>query len=124
MCGYFLLINFIINLPTATMQFQSPVIHLNRVFPFLEWKKNVTKETLRKDTIAGLIGAFSVLPQAVAFATIAGLPPQYGIYAAIVPAIIAALFGSSKPLVSGPTTAISLVVFASDANTTRDIAVV
>ncbi|OHA84085.1 MAG: sodium-independent anion transporter [Candidatus Yonathbacteria bacterium RIFCSPLOWO2_01_FULL_47_33b] len=95
------------------MQFQSPVIHLNRVFPFLEWKKNVTKETLRKDTIAGLIGAFAVLPQAVAFATIAGLPPQYGIYAAIVPAIIAALFGSSKHLVSGPTTAISLVVFAS-----------
>ncbi|NWG87266.1 MAG: universal stress protein, partial [Hydrogenophilaceae bacterium] len=54
-----------------------------------------------------------VLPQAVAFATIAGLPPEYGLYAAMVPAIIAALFGSSWHLVSGPTTAISIVVFAS-----------
>lgn len=95
------------------MTFSYPTIRINHVFPFLEWKKKVTKETLRKDSIAGFIGAFAVLPQAVAFATIAGLPPQYGIYAAIVPAIIAALFGSSKHLVSGPTTAISLVVFAS-----------
>ena len=88
------------------MTFSYPTIRINDIFPFLEWKKKVTKETLRKDSIAGLIGAFAVLPQAVAFATIAGLPPQYGIYAAIVPAIIAALFGSSKHLVSGPTTAI------------------
>jgi sulfate permease, SulP family len=54
-----------------------------------------------------------VLPQAVAFATIAGLPPEYGLYAAMVPAIVAALWGSSWHLVSGPTTAISIVVFAS-----------
>jgi len=60
--------------------------------------------------IAGLTGAIIVLPQGVAFATIAGLPPEYGLYAAMVPAIIAALFGSSWHLVSGPTTAISIVV--------------
>ena len=54
-----------------------------------------------------------VLPQGVAFATIAGLPPEFGLYAAMVPAIIAALFGSSWHLVSGPTTAISIAVFAS-----------
>ncbi|MGH8670915.1 MAG: SulP family inorganic anion transporter [Burkholderiales bacterium] len=63
--------------------------------------------------LAGLTSAAIVLPQGVAFATIAGLPPQYGLYAAIVPALIAALFGSSWHLVSGPTNAISLVVFAS-----------
>ncbi|MDH4285392.1 MAG: SulP family inorganic anion transporter, partial [Gallionellaceae bacterium] len=53
-----------------------------------------------------------VLPQGVAFATIAGMPPEYGLYAAMVPAVIAALFGSSWHLVSGPTTAVSIAVFA------------
>jgi SulP family sulfate permease len=81
--------------------------------PFLKWQHRVTPANLRQDGIAGFTGALIVLPQAVAFATIAGLPPEYGIYAAMVPAIIAALFGSSWHLVSGPTTAISIVVFAS-----------
>jgi SulP family sulfate permease len=80
-------------------------------FPFLTWKKLVRIGTIRADALAGIVGALAVLPQAVAFATIAGLPPAFGLYAAIVPAIVAALFGSSKHLVSGPTTAISLVVF-------------
>ena len=53
-----------------------------------------------------------MLPQSVAFATIAGMPPEYGLYTAMVVPIIAALFGSSFHLVSGPTTAISIVVFA------------
>ncbi len=86
---------------------------LQTYFPFLVWGRTVTVDTLRKDAIAGVIGAIIVLPQGVAFATIAGLPPQYGLYAAMVPAIVAALWGSSRHLVSGPTTAISLVVFAS-----------
>lgn len=62
--------------------------------------------------MAALTGAVIVLPQGVAFAMIAGLPPQYGLYTAIVTPIIAALFGSSWHLVSGPTTAISIVVFS------------
>ena len=73
----------------------------------------MTRETLRADAIAGLIGAAIVLPQGVAFATLAGLPPQFGLYAAMVPAIVAALFGSSWHLVSGPTNVISIFVFAS-----------
>ncbi len=84
-----------------------------RVFPFLRWWPMVTKQTLRADLIAAITGAMIVLPQGVAFATIAGMPPEYGLYAAMVPAIIAALFGSSWHLVSGPTTAISIAVFAS-----------
>lgn len=72
----------------------------------------VNRESLRSDLIAGLTGAMIVLPQGVAFATIAGMPPEYGLYAAMLPAIIAALFGSSWHLVSGPTTAISIAVFA------------
>lgn len=86
---------------------------LEKILPFLTWRKMVNKGTLRSDVIAGIIGAIIVFPQGIAFATIAGLPPQYGLYAAIVPAIVAALWGSSWHLVSGPTTAISLVTFAS-----------
>jgi sulfate permease, SulP family len=76
------------------------------------WWPQVNRATLRDDAMAGLTGAMIVLPQGVAFATIAGLPPQFGLYAAMVPAIIAALFGSSWHLVSGPTTAISIAIFA------------
>ncbi|MBW5289785.1 MAG: Sulfate permease [Candidatus Ruthia sp. Apha_13_S6] len=85
----------------------------SRFFPFLVWFKFVNKASLKADLIAGLTGAVIVLPQGVAFATIAGLPPEYGLYTAMVTPIIAALFGSSLHLVSGPTTAISIVVFSS-----------
>ena len=85
---------------------------LENIFPFLVWFKLLTKESLKADIIAGLTGAVIVLPQGVAFATIAGLPPEYGLYTAMVTPIIAALFGSSFHLVSGPTTAISIVVFS------------
>ncbi|MBU1425574.1 MAG: SulP family inorganic anion transporter [Gammaproteobacteria bacterium] len=85
---------------------------LNRLFPFLQWKHLVDRDSTRADLVAGITGALIVLPQGVAFATIAGMPPEYGLYAAMVPAIIAALFGSSWHLVSGPTTAISIAVFA------------
>ncbi len=84
---------------------------LFKVFPFLRWWPMVNGTASRADLLAGLTGAIIVLPQGVAFATIAGLPPEYGLYTAMVPAIIAALFGSSWHLVSGPTTAISIVVF-------------
>lgn len=85
---------------------------LGRVFPFLTWLPEVTGGTLRADLLAGLTGAVIVLPQGVAYALIAGLPPQYGLYTAIVTAIVAGLFGSSRHLVSGPTAAISIVVFS------------
>ncbi|MCI5114582.1 MAG: SulP family inorganic anion transporter [Candidatus Electrothrix sp. AW2] len=83
------------------------------LFPFLRWFKLVTKDTIKDDFMAGLTGAVIVLPQGVAFATIAGLPPEYGLYTAMITPIIAALFGSSFHLISGPTTAISIVVFSS-----------
>lgn len=86
---------------------------LLKLCPFLSWWPRVNRETLRADTLAGLTGAVIVLPQGVAFATLAGMPPQYGLYAAMVPTVIAALFGSSSHLVSGPTNVISIFVFAS-----------
>ena len=81
--------------------------------PFLKWWPRVNRNSLRADATAALTGAVIVLPQGVAFATLAGLPPQYGLYAAMVPAIVAALFGSSWHLVSGPTNVISIFLFAS-----------
>src|SRR5512139_2975721 len=84
---------------------------LKKFFPPLQWWPSVNRRSMRADIMAGITGATIVLPQGVAFAIIAGLPPEYGLYSAIVPAIIAAFFGSSHHLISGPTTAISIVVF-------------
>ena len=79
---------------------------------FGDWVLRVSRATLRADALAGLLGAVLVLPQGIAFATLAGLPPAYGLYTAVVPCIIAALFGSSWQVVSGPTNANSLALFA------------
>ena len=83
-----------------------------RWLPMRAWWPRVNGGTLRQDALAGLSGALIVLPQGLAYAVIAGLPPEYGLYCAIGPAIVAALFGSSWHLVSGPTAAISIVVFS------------
>ncbi len=80
--------------------------------PFMAWLPGVRRGDIKADLMAALTGAIVVLPQGVAFATIAGMPPQYGLYAGMVPAMIAALFGSSRHLVSGPTTAASVVLFS------------
>ncbi len=86
---------------------------LGKLFPFLLWFPLVNKSSIKDDAMAGLTNAVIVLPQGVAFAMIAGLPPIYGLYTAIVIPIFAALFGSSFHLISGPTTAISIVLFSS-----------
>jgi len=81
--------------------------------PFVRWLPLwQQKEVLRADLLAGFIGAIVVLPQGVAFATLAGMPPAYGLYAAMVPCVVAALFGSSRLMVTGPANAISLTTMA------------
>ncbi len=97
----------------ATTEAQNPrgaTPLLERIFG--DWVKRVSPVTLRADALAGLLGAVLVLPQGIAFATLAGLPPEYGLYTAVVPCIIAALFGSSWHVMSGPTNANSLAMFA------------
>ena len=81
--------------------------------PLMRWAP-VWREpgALRADLLAGLTGAVVVLPQGVAFATLAGMPPQYGLYAAMLPCIVAAVFGSSRLMVTGPANAISLTTVA------------
>jgi SulP family sulfate permease len=103
---------FIVCINTRQEYSQGEIIILTKIFPFLTWFKTLTKDTLKADIIAGFTGAVIVLPQGVAFATIAGLPPEYGLYTAMITPIIAALFGSSLHLISGPTTAISIAIFA------------
>lgn len=68
---------------------------MQRCLPFLAWLPKVDRQTSRADLMAGLVGGLILVPQGVAFATIAGMPPEYGLYAAMVPAIVAALWGSS-----------------------------
>ena len=83
---------------------------MNKIFPFLNWLPLV-KNTWKADLIAGITGTIIVIPQAVAFAMIAGMPPIYGFYTAMLTPIIAAIFGSSYHLVSGPTTTSSIVLY-------------
>ncbi|WP_243055061.1 SulP family inorganic anion transporter [Pseudomonas sp. BP01] len=86
------------------------IIHL---LPFLSWLPRQSGRSLRQDLLVGLSGAILALPQSIAYALIAGLPAEYGLYAAIVPVLIACLWGSSWHLICGPTAAISIVLYAS-----------
>lgn len=86
---------------------------LAKYLPFLNWWPLVNKESLKFDFIAGITGAVISLPQGVAFAIIAGMPPIYGLYTAMITPVVASLFGSSLHLISGPATAISIVIFSS-----------
>src|SRR6202046_3065263 len=69
-------------------------------------------DTLRRDLIAGLTFSAISLPQGMAYALLAGIDPQYGLFSAIVVTAVASIFGSSSHLINGPTSAISLVVFS------------
>lgn len=80
------------------------------LFPMRHWLPQVTPTTIKNDFWAGLTGAVMVLPQGIAFALIAGLPPEFGLYSAIVVQLLAGLFGSSRHMVTGPTVALSIVI--------------
>ena len=86
---------------------------LHHLLPFLTWLPRQSGRSLRQDLLVGLSGAILALPQSIAYALIAGLPAEYGLYAAIVPVLVACLWGSSWHLICGPTAAISIVLYAS-----------
>lgn len=87
-------------------------IDLKDYAPFLHWIRRYRNHHFKADLLAGLTVAVLAVPQSMAMALIAGLPIQYGLYASIFPTIIGCLWGSSAHLITGPTTAISLVVFS------------
>ena len=86
---------------------------LLRIFPFLELLKNYNLVKLRADAISGLTVALVLIPQSMAYAQLAGLPSYYGLYAAFLPPLVAALFGSSRQLATGPVAVVSLMTAAS-----------
>lgn len=79
---------------------------------FGPWVRELDRATLKADASAAAVGALVVLPQGIAFAALAGLPPAWGLYTSIVPCIVAALLGSTRLMVSGPTNATSLALAA------------
>ena len=85
---------------------------LQKIIPSLEWLQNYKREDLKGDLTAGLIVAIMLVPQGMAYAMLAGLPPVIGLYASTLPLIIYALFGSSRQLAVGPVAMMSLLVFA------------
>ncbi|MEI6807926.1 MAG: SulP family inorganic anion transporter [bacterium] len=84
---------------------------IERIFPFLRWLP-VSRKTLKADIIAGVTVAMLLIPQAMAYAQLAGLPPHYGLYAAFLPVLAGALFGWCHQLQTGPVAMTSLLTAA------------
>ena len=85
----------------------------SRFVPFLDWIFELKNPAvLKADIIAGITVALVLIPQSMAYAQLAGLPPQRGLYAAFLVPIVAALFGSSRQLQNGPVAIISLMTAA------------
>jgi SulP family sulfate permease len=86
---------------------------ITKLFPFLLWIKDLSNpETLKADILAGLTVGFVIVPQSMAYAQLAGLGPQYGLYAAFLPVLVAAVMGSSRQLSTGPVAVVSLLTAA------------
>jgi sulfate permease, SulP family len=84
-------------------------LQLSRFFPILEWGRSYRGETLVNDGIAAVIVTVMLIPQSLAYALLAGLPPQVGLYASILPLIAYAIFGTSRTLSVGPVAVVSLL---------------
>lgn len=95
------------------------MIRLEKLFPFLVWLPMVNRQSLVADFWAGLTGAIVVLPQGIAYALIAGMPAEYGLYTAVIVPVIASFFGSSRHMISGPAAAISIVIMSVASDVTQ-----
>ncbi|MFZ0945094.1 MAG: SulP family inorganic anion transporter [Syntrophobacteraceae bacterium] len=91
---------------------QGNVSMLRKVFPFVEWLKASSLSSLKIDIVSGLTVALVLIPQSMAYAQLAGMPVQYGLYASFLPPVLAALFGSSRQLATGPVAIVSLMTSA------------
>ena len=83
---------------------------IKKLIPILEWLPNYKISSFRGDCIAGITVAIILIPQGIAYALIAGLPPIYGLYCALVPQLVYAVFGSSRQVAIGPVAMDSLIV--------------
>lgn len=80
-----------------------------RYLPVLQWGRQYTKDTLVSDLVAAVIVTIMLIPQSLAYAMLAGLPPEMGLYASILPLVAYALFGTSRALAVGPVAVVSLM---------------
>ncbi|MDG1451935.1 MAG: solute carrier family 26 protein [Polaribacter sp.] len=85
-------------------------MNLKKIIPILEWLPNYNKSLFKDDLVAGIIVGIILIPQGIAYALIAGLPPIYGLYCALVPQVMYAIFGSSRQVAIGPVAMDSLIV--------------
>lgn len=90
--------------------------NLQKYLPILDWGRSYTKATLSNDLIAALIVTIMLIPQSLAYALLAGLPPEAGLYASIVPILLYAVFGTSRALAVGPVAVVSLMTAAALSN--------
>lgn len=97
--------------------------HVSHRIPALSWLRSYDRETLSCDAFAALIVALMLVPQSLAYAMLAGLPPQVGLYASVAPLIAYAAFGSSRTLSVGPVAVVSLMTAAAVGNVARTGAV-
>jgi MFS superfamily sulfate permease-like transporter len=85
---------------------------IRTMFPFLYWFKGYSATALKQDLLAGITVALVLIPQSMAYAQLAGLPAYYGLYASFLPPMVAALFGSSRRLATGPVAVVSMMTAA------------
>jgi len=85
-------------------------MNIKKIIPILEWLPNYDKSYFKGDLVAGITVGIILIPQGIAYAMIAGLPPIYGLYCALVPQIIYAIFGSARQVAIGPVAMDSLIV--------------
>jgi len=85
-------------------------MNIKQYFPIINWLTNYKKEWFKGDLSAGLTVGIMLIPQGIAYAMIAGLPPIYGLYTAMIPQIVYAIFGTSRQLAVGPVAMDSLIV--------------
>ncbi|HSL17692.1 MAG TPA: SulP family inorganic anion transporter [Methylomirabilota bacterium] len=85
---------------------------MNRIFPFITWFRDYDRSAFKIDLVSGLTVALVLIPQSMAYAQLAGLPAHYGLYASFLPPMMAALFGSSRQLATGPVAVVSLMTSA------------
>lgn len=86
---------------------------VTKVLPFLRWFHDYSSTALKADVISGVTVALVLIPQSMAYAQLAGLPAYYGLYASFLPPMIAAMFGSSRQLATGPVAVVSAMTAAS-----------
>ncbi|MGR3321415.1 MAG: SulP family inorganic anion transporter [Pseudooceanicola sp.] len=99
------------------MKTPAPLLRVaKRYMPIFDWGSDYSRETLTSDVVAAVIVTIMLIPQSLAYALLAGLPPEMGLYASILPLVAYALFGTSRALAVGPVAVVSLMTAAAVGN--------